>query len=71
MNHSTAQTTPISIAQQERMLRNVYGTFDAEGITLSASTRYNLNRIVSGEASCQQVLDELREKYEKRAKTIV
>ena len=28
MNHSTAQTAPISIAQQERMLRNVYGTFD-------------------------------------------
>ena len=66
MKQSTGQTAPISVAQQERMLRNLYGTFAAEGITLSASTRRNLDRIVSGEASCQQVLNELREKYEKR-----
>ncbi len=66
MKQSTGQTAPISAAQQERMLRNLYGTFAAEGITLSASTRRNLDRIVSGEASCQQVLNELREKYEKR-----
>ena len=66
MKQSTGQTAPISAAQQERMLRNLYGTFAAEGITLSASTRRNLDRIVSGEASCQQVLNELREKYEKQ-----
>ena len=66
MKRSTVQTAQISTAQQERMLRNLYGTFAAEGITLSASTRRNLDRIVSGEASCQQVLNELREKYEKR-----
>ena len=66
MKQSTVQTAPISTAQKERMLRNLYGTFAAEGITLSASTRRNLDRIVSGEASCQQVLNELREKYEKQ-----
>ena len=66
MKQSTVQTAPISTAQQERMLRNLYGTFAAEGITLSASNRRNLDRIVSGETSCQQVLNELREKYEKR-----
>ena len=66
MKQSTVQTAPISTAQQERMLRHLYGTFAADGITLSASTRRNLDRIVSGEASCQQVLNELREKYEKR-----
>lgn len=66
MKQSTVQTTAISAAQQKRMLRNLYGTFAAEGITLSASTRRNLDRIVSGEASCQQVSNELREKYEKR-----
>ena len=66
MKQSTGQTVPISAAQQERMLRNLYGTFAAEGITLSASTRRHLDRIVSGEASCLQVLNELREKYEKR-----
>ena len=66
MKQSTVQTAPISTAQQERMLRNLYGTFAAEGITLSASTKRNLDRIVSGEASCQLVLNELREKYEKR-----
>jgi len=61
-----AQTAPLSAAEQERMLRNVYGTFGAEGMALSASTRNNLNRIVSGEASCQQVLNELRAKFEER-----
>ncbi len=66
MKQSTGQTAPISAAQQERMLRNLYGTFAAEGITLSASTRRNLDRIVSEEASCWQVLNELWEKYEKR-----
>lgn len=47
-------------------LRNIRGTFAAEGMTISESTRINLDRIASGQTSYQQVLTELRAKYEKR-----
>lgn len=53
-------------AQHNRNLRNVYGTFAAEGMTISKSTRSNLDRIGSGQVSYQHVLQELRTKYEKR-----
>lgn len=53
-------------AQHQRNLRNVYSTFAAEGMTISKSTRNNLDRIGSGQASYQQVLQELRIKYQKR-----
>ena len=42
------------------------GTFAAEGMTISKYTRRNLDRIASGQTSYQQVLAELRAKYEKR-----
>ena len=47
-------------------LHNVRGTFAAEGMTISKSIRGNLDRIASGQTSYQQVLTELRSKYEKR-----
>lgn len=53
-------------AQHKRNLRNVSGTFAVEGMTISKATRSNLDRIASGQASYQQVLRELRAKYEKR-----
>lgn len=59
LNHSTA-------AQHQRNLRNVYGTFAAEGMTISKATRSNLDRIGSGQVGYQKVLRELRTKYEKR-----
>ena len=40
--------------------------FAAEGMSISESTRRNLDRIASGQTSSQQVLTELRAKYEKR-----
>ena len=52
---------------KENMLKNVKGTFAAEGITLSESCLNNLDRIIQGQVSYQQVLNELRTKYEKRA----
>ena len=52
--------------QHKSNLRNIRGTFAAEGMTLSKTTRHNLDRIASGQASYQQVLQELRAKYEKR-----
>ena len=47
-------------------LRNICGTFAVEGMTISESTRSNLDRIASGQTSYQQVLTELRAKYKKR-----
>ncbi len=55
-----------SSQQHKSNLRNIRGTFAAEGMTISKSTRSNLDRIASGQTSYQQVLTELRAKYEKR-----
>ena len=55
-------TTP----QFESHLRNIRGTFAAEGMTISKSTQSSLERIANGQASYQQVLQELHAKYEKR-----
>lgn len=53
-------------SQRKSNLRNIRGTFAAEGKSISESTRRNLDRIASGQTSYQQVLTELRAKYEKR-----
>lgn len=53
-------------AQHESNVRNIRGTFAAEGMTISKATRSNLDRIASGQASYQDVLTELKAKYEKR-----
>ena len=55
-----------SAAKHKSNLSNICGTFAAEGMTISKYTRRNLGRIASGQTSYQQVLAELREKYEKR-----
>ena len=44
----------------------VDGTFAIEGMTISKDTRSNLDRIGSGQASYQQVVNELRAKYAKK-----
>ena len=54
---SVKYTTP---AQHKSNLRNVYG------MTISKDTRSNLDRIGSGQASYQQVVNELRAKYAKK-----
>ena len=61
MSAQTATTT-----QFESHLRNFRGTFAAEGLTVSKATQNNLERIASGQVGYQQVLRELRAKYEKR-----
>ncbi len=52
--------------QYESAVRNLAGSFAAEGILISRETKRNLARISSGQSSYQQVLQELRTKYEKR-----
>lgn len=53
-------------SEHENNLRNVYGTFAIENMTLSKATRKNLDRIGTGQASYQQVLKELRVKYARK-----
>lgn len=60
---SIKYTTP---AQHKSNLRNVYGTFAIEGMTISKDTRSNLDRISNGQASYQQIVNELRAKYAKK-----
>ena len=61
----TNQRKNNAASQHKSNLRNIRGTFAAEGMTISKSTRSNLDRIASGQTSYQQVLTELRAKYEK------
>lgn len=53
-------------AQHKSNLRNVYGTFAVEGMSINESTRRNLDRVRSGQASYQQIVNELRAKYAKK-----
>ena len=55
-----------SSEQYASKLRNVRGTFAAEGMTISRSTEKQLERIAKGQSSYHQVLHEIRAKYEKR-----
>lgn len=50
--------------QHKSNLRNIRGTFTAEGMTISKSTHSNLDRIAGGQTSYQQGLTELQAKYE-------
>ena len=47
-------------------LRSIRGTFAAEGMTISRETKKNLDRIALGQVPYQQVLEEMRAKYQKR-----
>ena len=60
-----------SAAQHESNMRNLCGTFATEGITVSQTTHKNLDRIASGQATSEQVLQELRNKYGKKGKDVL
>ena len=51
---SVKYTTP---AQHKSNLRNVYGTFAIEGMTISKDTRSNLDRIGSGQGVVKRCHD--------------
>lgn len=53
------------MTQHQKNLKNIVGTFAIEGMTLNDATRKNIERIGSGQASYQQIVDELRAKYAK------
>jgi len=60
-----ASKTPVSAELHRRRMQSVAGTMAIEGIPLSEASRHNLDRYASGQASYQQLMAELRAKYQK------
>ena len=60
-----ASKTPVSAELHRRRMQSVAGTMAIEGITLSEASRHNLDRYASGQASYQQLMAELRAKYQR------
>ena len=56
---------PVNIEQHQKMIRNVAGTMAIEGLTLSEASRRNLDRYASGQANFQQIMAELKAKYQR------
>lgn len=48
-----------------RRVQSVAGTMAIEGFTLSESSRRNLDRYFGGQASFQQIMTELKSKYQR------
>ena len=63
-NENIMSTKCNGCTQHESNPKNVAETFAIEGITLNNVTQKNLERIESGQASYQQVVNELRAKYD-------
>ena len=59
------QRKPVSAEQHKNMMRCVAGTMAIEGITLSELSRNNLDRYASGQADYQEIMSELKAKYQK------
>lgn len=48
-------------------LKNLQGTFAVEGMNISDESILNLERLASGESSCSEIIEELKQKYMQRA----
>ena len=60
-----AQKNPVSAEEHQKMIRSVAGTMAIEGLTLSEASRRNLDRYASGQANYQQIMAELKAKYQR------
>ena len=49
----------------KQRVQNVAGTMAIEGLTLSEASRRNLDRYASGQANFQQIMTELKAKYQR------
>ena len=56
---------PISAEQHQKMLQSVAGTMAIEGLTLSEASKSNLDRYAGRQASFQQIMAELKAKYQR------
>ena len=55
----------ISAENHKKMIQNVAGTMAIEGINLSKASIRNLERYASGQADYQQLLAEMKAKYQR------
>ncbi len=56
---------PISAEQHKKMIQSVSGTMAIEGLTLSEESRRNIDRYASGKVNYQQLIAELKAKYQR------
>lgn len=59
------QGKPVTDQLHKQRVQNVAGTMAIEGLTLSAESRRNLDRYASGQANYQQIMAELKAKYQR------
>lgn len=62
---SDIDKTTVSAEEHQKMIRNVAGTMAIEGLILSEASRRNLDRYASGQANFQQIMAELKAKYQR------
>ncbi|MBP1533411.1 MAG: hypothetical protein IK999_04680 [Ruminococcus sp.] len=59
------QRKPVSAEQHKNMMRCVAGIMAIEGLTMSDASIHNLDRYVSGHVDYQEILSELKAKYQR------
>jgi hypothetical protein len=64
MNSQVYRNTVTDKIHKQRV-QSVAGTMAIEGLTLSEASRRNLDRYASGQANYQQILAELKAKYQR------
>ena len=60
-----ARRKPVSAEEHQKMIRSIAGTMAIEGLTLSEASRRNLERYASGQANFQQIMADLKAKYQR------
>ena len=67
MKHQVHRKTVTDRIHKQRV-QSVAGTMAIEGLTLSEASRRNLDRYASGQANFQQIMAELKAKYQRAEK---
>ena len=62
---SNSKSKSITNIIHKQRVQNVAGTMAIEGLTLSEASRRNLDRYASGQANFQQIMTELKAKYQR------
>ena len=62
---SNSKSKSITNIIHKQRVQNVVGTMAIEGLTLSEASRRNLDRYASGQANFQQIMTELKAKYQR------
>ena len=60
-----AQRKAVTDKIHKQRVQSVAGTMAIEGLTLSEASRRNLDRYASGQANYQQIMAELKAKYQR------